>query len=154
MALESRTTRRIIEVVLGIVIIVLAYFLYRTIREPAERMERQEQLTEQTRERMLDIRQAMIRYEEQRGDYPDTLDSLVMFIEQDSALQANADSIFGPDFNPDSLPYSPRTGEKFILEVNDTSRVSTYKLTDPDRQQDYIGTTTGDVTQANAASWE
>jgi hypothetical protein len=153
MAFENSTVRRVTEVILALVIVALAYVLYRTIRGPAERMERQQELTQQTRTRMLNVRKAMIRYEEQRDRYTTSLDSLVMFVKSDTTLQVSQDSLFGSNFQPDSLPFSPRTGNRFRLQVNDTSRVNTYKLTDPDRPKDYIGTTSGDVTQANAVSW-
>lgn len=154
MAISSRGTRLAVEIVLGIVIVVLAYFLYRTIREPAEMMARQEQLTQQTRDRMTDIRTAMIRYEADSSRFPSTLDSLVMYVKQDSFIQANQDSLFGEGFNPDSLPYSPRTGNEFILETQDTADVATYYLQDPDREADYVGTQSADITELNAASWE
>jgi len=82
-----------------------------------------------------------------------SLDSLQMWITQDSLMAAKRDSIFGSGFMADSLIYSPRTGKKFVYTVNDTSAVVTYLLEDPD-SDDYIGTLSGDVTQLNAASWE
>ena len=152
--MSSRAKRLVVEIILGIIIIGLSYYLYRTIREPAERLALQEELTEQTRNRMEDIRTAMIRYENENERYPTTLDSLVMFVEQDSSVQAQMDSLFGANFNPDSLPYSPRTGNRFVLQVNDTADVETYRLQDPDRESDYIGTVSSDITELNAASWE
>jgi hypothetical protein len=41
----------------------------------------------------------------------------------------------------------------FELTVNDTARVKTYLLKDPD-SDDQIGTVEPDVTRLNAASWE
>ena len=151
---SSQTKRRALEIFLGLVIVVLAFMLYRAITVPAQKMERQQELTELTRARMIDIRESMIRYESEHGRFPTTLDSLVMFVEQDSLMQADADSIFGASFEPDSLPFSPRTGDRFILQVNDTSRVNTYLLKDPNRERDFIGTLEPDPTQVNAASWE
>ena len=150
----SRGKRLTIEIVLGIIIIVLSWYLYRTIREPAELMARRQQMTEWTRGRMEDIRAAMIQYEREHGRFPTTLDSLVMYVKQDSFIQANTDSLFGERFKPDSLPFSPRTGERFIFQVNDTADVETYYVQDPNREQDYIGTQSGDVTDLNAASWD
>ena len=84
---------------------------------------------------------------------PHLLVSLVMWLNTDSTMVAGADSIFGAGFMPDSLPFSPRTGNRFELAVVDTTRTATYRLDDPD-SDDYIGTLSGDVTQLNAASWE
>jgi hypothetical protein len=153
MASSGRGAQTAIQVVLAIVIVVLAYWLYVSITEPYEAIKRQEQLTEVTRERMEDIRTAMIRFEDVNGRYPKTLDSLVMFVKIDSLYAIAADSIFGAGFVADSLPFSPRTGNQFLLSVNDTSRVVTYMLEDPD-SQDHIGTTEPDITLLNAASWE
>jgi hypothetical protein len=56
-------------------------------------------------------------------------------------------------FPYDSLVFSPRTGKRFSYAINDTARVNTYLLQDPD-SNDKIGTLLADVTLVNAASWE
>ena len=142
-----------LRIVLSLIIVALVYWLYVSITEPYEEIERQKALTEMTRERMGDIRASLIRYEEENGRYTASLDSLVMFVKLDSLLTVASDSIFGVGVQPDSLPFSPRTGNRFILSVNDTSRVSTYLLEDPD-SNDRIGTLLGDITLLNASSWE
>lgn len=153
MAASSQTARKVIQVVLALVIVGLVYFLYESITEPYEAILEQERLTEETRDRMEMIRTSMIRYERVNGRFPMTLDSLVMFVRADSALQADRDSLFGVGFNVDSLIFSPRTGTQFELAVNDTSNVKIYRLDDPD-SDDYIGSTSPDPTRLNAASWE
>jgi len=150
---SSQTIRTGIQVVLAIVILVLTYVLYESITEPYEAIQRQEQMTEMTRQRMGDIRTALIQFERQNESFPDSLDVLVDFLRQDSALMANQDSVFGHSINLDSLLFSPRTGKPFQYAVNDTGRVETYLLQDPD-SDDQIGTLSGDVTQTNAATWE
>ena len=67
--------------------------------------------------------------------------------------QLDLDSVFGDGFMPDSLPFSPRTGNPFEYAVNDTGRVVIYLLKDPD-SDDRIGALTPDITLLNAASWE
>jgi hypothetical protein len=153
MASNSHGVQVTIQVVLGLVIIALVYWLYVSITEPYEAVRRQEEVTEQTRARMLNVRSAMIRYEEVNERYVTTLDSLVDFVQTDSLYSVEGDSIFGAGFVPDSLPFSPRTGKRFLLSVNDTARVMTYLLKDPD-SDDQIGTLEPDVTKLNAASWE
>jgi hypothetical protein len=152
MASNSPAIRTGIQVVLAIVIVVLAVILYQSITGPYEIIRERERATERTRMRMDHVRQAMIRYNEVHGRFVTDLDSLVMFVRTDSVLVARRDTLFGPGFEPDSLPYSPRTGNRFELAVNDTSRVNTYRLDDPD-SDDYIGTILPDVTRLNAASW-
>lgn len=153
MASGSQGLRIAVQVVLAIVIVVLAYVLYVSITEPYEAIERQRELTERTRVRMSDVRTALIRYDRQNDRFPGSLDSLTMFVRTDSLLSMKADSIFGDDFVLDSLVYSPRSGRMFEYAVNDTGRVATYLLKDPD-SDDQIGTLSGDPTLLNAASWE
>ena len=153
MASNSQSIRVGIQVVLAIVIIGLAYWLYVSITEPWKVVERQAELTELTRERMDKVRAALIRYEERQSRFPATLDSLQMWVRTDSVIQLHSDSLFGRNFNPDSLIYSPRTGKKFEYAVNDTARVMMYELRDPD-SDDVIGTLEPDPTELNAASWE
>jgi hypothetical protein len=153
MASISPGIQKVIQVILALAIVVLAYVLYQSITEPYQRVERQKELTEMTRQRMGEVRTALVQFERSHDRFVSTLDSLQMWVMDDSLMMAKSDSIFGSRFNPDSLIFSPRTGKKFIYTVNDTSSVRTYLLEDPD-SDDYIGTLSGDVTQLNAASWE
>ncbi len=153
MASTSQKVRIGIQIVLGIAIVALGYWLYVSITEPWSVIERQEELTERTRERMSNVRAALIRYEERNDRFPYALDSLQMWVQTDSIVQAQRDSLFGPGANLDSLIVSPRTGRQFEYAVNDTARVMMYVLRDPD-SRDSIGTLAPDPTALNAASWE
>lgn len=153
MAAGSEKTRNIIQVALGIVILFMGYFLYRSITEPWQAVERQEELTERTRMRMSNVRAALIRYEERNGRYPGALDSLHMWVRMDSVIQAHSDSLFGAGIDIDSFIFSPRTGTAFEYAVNDTARFKVYLLGDPD-SDDEIGTIESDPSRLNAASWE
>ncbi|MBT3449073.1 MAG: hypothetical protein HOC28_11450 [Bacteroidetes Order II. Incertae sedis bacterium] len=153
MASSSRGLQTVLQVVLGLAIVALGYFLYVSITAPYEAIERRQELTDRTRARMNQVRTAMIQYQRDNGRYISSLDSLMMWVNTDSTMVAGADSVFGEGFMADSLIFSPRTGSMFGLAVNDTSRTNSYLLTDPD-SDDYIGTDTGDITELNAASWE
>lgn len=155
MALSSQQKRVGLQVILGIVIVVLAYVLYVSITAPYEAIRAQERATERVRQRMDLTRTALIRYRNQRNRFPNTLDSLAMFVSQNQPLRAELDSLSGiENFAPDSLLQSPRTGSAFEYETSpDTARVDIYRLRAPD-SQDQIGTLELDVTQVNAASWE
>jgi hypothetical protein len=153
MASRTEQIRIGIQALLAVAILGLAYFLYYSITEPYNRIERQQQLTERTRDRMSDIRTALIDYERDSTSFPDSLDQLLPHIRQDSTLSAAQDSVFSEQFNIDSLFYSPRSGNRFEYAVSDTGQVETYLLEDPD-SDDKIGTLSGDPTQTNAASWE
>lgn len=157
--LANDTVRTVLQIVLAIVIIVLGYVLFRTIRGPQEVFEREQALTEITRERMSLVRDAMRTYERQYDRFPTTLDSLVMAIRTDSFFVAKRDSIFdlaeGETFELDSIIYSPRNGPFELTVVEDTTGTEVYLLEDP-ASEDFIGT--DDPSRAagalNAASWE
>jgi len=150
---SRRVVQTALQAVLAIAIIGLTYFLYVSITAPYEAVERQKEVTEMTRARMNDVRTAMIEYQRANGRYVSTIDSLIMWMNTDSTMIASADSLFGMGFSADSLAFSPRTGSRFELAVNDTSRVSTYLIDDPD-SDDHIGTLSGSLTELNASSWE
>lgn len=153
MALHSDRTRTILQVVLAIVIIGLAYFLYYSITAPYAEIEREERITEEVRDRMTDIRTSLNRYERDSTTFPDSLDQLMAHIERDEELLNARDSLFRTSFELDSMFYSPRSGEMFIYTLSDTGQVPTYLLESPD-SDDEIGTLTGDPTRTNVASWE
>jgi hypothetical protein len=153
MASRSSQIRIGIQAVLAVAILGLAYFLYYSITEPYERIERQQQITEETRARMANIRTALIDYERDSTNFPDSLDLLLRHIREDSMLSNAQDSVFGGPVNLDSLFYSPRSGKRFQYAVSDTGQVETYLLEDPDTD-DAIGTLSGDPTETNAATWE
>ena len=155
MALKSDRLRTTLQVVLAIVIAGLAYFLYYSVTEPYEAIEREQRRGEEGRNRMVDIRTALNRYERDSTTYPDSLDQLMAHIESDTELLDNRDSLFQTSFELDSMFYSPRNGEPFIYTLSDTGQVATYLLEAPAPDTtDQIGTLTGDPTRTNVASWE
>jgi hypothetical protein len=153
MATKRKGSLIAIQVGLGVVIVILAYFLYDSITSPWEAVEREQRLTDQTRERMSQVRTALRRYEEVNDRFPGSLDSLAVFATSDSLLTLNPDSIFGESFSPDLFLRSARSGSTFVYAVNDTGRVNIYLLKDPD-SEDYIGSSQPDITALHAASWE
>lgn len=153
MASSSQGMRTVIQVVLAVAILVLGYFLYESITEPWEEVERERELTDLTRVRMAELREAIRTYEQQEERFPGTLDSLLMWLEADPGRVALVDSALRTSINPDSLLYSPRSGERFVYAVNDTGRVAIYLIKDPN-SEDQIGSEVPDVTLLHAASWE
>ena len=150
----GQAVKIVIQIVLGLVIIALGYWLYVSITGPWDAIERERAVTAMTRDQMDKVRLALIRHERVEDRFPGTLDSLMLWVQQDSLIQANPDSVFErAGINLDSLLYSPRSGARFIYALNDTGRVKIYLLKDPD-SDDQIGSETPDVTQLNAASWE
>ncbi len=142
---------------LGLLIIGLAVVLFYVTVVPAQRAAAAQRETDLTRERMSDVRTALISYRDSVGAYPSTLDSLVMFARTDSVFNAQA-SAEEERFRPvaaDSIGLSPRTGNPFLYQlVRDTSGVEIYWLADPDSEADSIGSRDPNPALRNAASWE
>lgn len=138
---------------MAVLIVVLGVWLYRSITDPWEAIERQQALTESTRQQMVHVRTALTRYEREEDHFPSSLDSLVLWIRSDSLISADPQSVFNTDVYLDSLIFSPRTGKTFNYALNDTGRVDIYLLQDPD-SEDHIGSEIPDITLLNAASWE
>lgn len=158
MNVEQRN--RLISIVLAIIIIALGYYLYRSIVDPYQEVIEREQMTERVRDRMTNIRDALILYERQVDSFPPSeggLDTLVHYLKTDSLMSIQADSILAPEdpseeFNADSLIYSPRPPHsKFEYSLNDTLRPQIYLLKDPD-SEDRIGSLEN-TTQLNESSW-
>lgn len=147
----------VLRVVLALVIVVLVGVLYYVTVVPAQQAAARELETSITRERMNDVRTALITYRDSMDTYPSTLDSLVLFARTDSAFQAQV-AMQEERLRPvsvDSLPYSPRTGNRFNYEVvSDTSGLEIYWLADPDVESDSIGARFPSPGLRNAASWE
>lgn len=146
-----------IRAFLGLLILGLVGVLYFVTVVPAQRAAAAQYETDVTRERMADIRTALISYRDSLGNYPSSLDSLVLFAAGDSVFAAQAgaeeDRLRPP--SADSLAISPRTGNAFLYEVvSDTSGVEIYWLGDPDQVADSIGARDPNPALRNAASWE
>lgn len=151
---------QLLSIVLGIIILVLGYFLYQSIVGPYQEVIEREQMTERVRHQMSTIRDVLVRYERENGNFPPTdggLDTLVSYLKTDSAIVAVRDSLFtqqdGSPYTPDSLIFSVRPPHKqFEYTLNDTIRPPIYLLADPDTD-DRIGDLER-TTMLNAASWE
>lgn len=151
---------QLLSIVLGIIIVVLGYFLYQSIVGPYQDVIEREQMTERVRHQMSVIRDGLVRYERDRGNFPPTdggLDTLVSYLKTDSTMIAMRDSLFrninGQTYNPDSLIYSERPPHnRFQYTLNDTLRPPIYLLEDPDTE-DKVGDLEK-TTLLNAASWE
>lgn len=146
-----------IRAVLGLLIVGLVVVLFFVTVVPAQRAAAAQRETDLTRERMSDIRTALITYRDSLGGYPSTLDSLLLYTRTDSAFQAQIE-MEEERLRPvsiDSLLYSPRTGTPFRYEVvEDTTGLQIYWLADPDMEADSIGSRNPNPALRNAASWE
>lgn len=156
--MNIETRNKILTIVLGIVIVGLAYLLYDSIVTPYQVVEERKAMTEKVRNRMMSVKDALIQYDARTDSFPPSeggLDSLVQFLKTDSLMIVMGDSLFGGTFevfNPDSLIYSPRPPHnKFMYTLNDTLRPQIYLLEDPDTD-DTIGSLSK-TTMKNAPNW-
>jgi hypothetical protein len=157
--MEVENRNRLLSIVLGIIIVVLGYYLYHSIVDPYQEVVEREQMTQDVRQQMQTVRDALVQHERIKGEFPPTeggLDTLVSFLKTDSMMIARGDSLFSlpnKPYNPDSLIYSPRPPHpKFEYTLNDTLRPRIYLLKDP-ATDDRIGSLEN-TTDRNAASWE
>lgn len=156
--------RLAIQVGLVLLIAVLAYFLYYSITAPYEAQLEREREEKLGRERMDDVRTALIAYRDANDDYPATLDSLVMFVQQDTSFtepdfedRPNRISTYSP---ADSLRFSARSGEPFnyqVVQETDSTGAPTgvkiYWLQDPAAPEDSIGSRDANPSNRNRESW-
>lgn len=160
MTVDRRNT--ILTVVLGVIIVVLGWYLYHSIVDPYEVVEQRKEMTQRVRHNMEDIRDGLVRYNRRNDKLPPTqggLDSLMEFMRTDSIMLAIQDSLFtdnpesGYTFKLDSLIYSPRPPHKrFEYTLNDTVNPPIYLLEDPD-SDDKIGSLEK-ATLLNAPNWK
>jgi hypothetical protein len=153
--MDIDTRNRIISAVLAVVIIVLAWLLYDSITTPYKQIEQQREVTEHVRHRMTVVRDALVEHQRRKNHFPQTLDDLVEWLKTDETMVARGDTLFKfrppYQFHPDSLLYSPRTGNRFQYALNDTLRPNIYLLEDPDTD-DAIGSLDR-TTLLNATNW-
>ncbi len=155
--MDIELRNKILTIVFGLIIIGLTYWLYDSLVTPYQEVKEREAMTEKVRQRLIDAKDALIQYQTRKETFPPTdggLDSLVNFLKSDSMMIAMGDSLFGTTmdvYNPDSLTYSPRTGNRFVYTLNDTLRPQIYLLEDPD-SDDSIGSLER-TTMRNAPNW-
>lgn len=76
--------RAIIQIVLGILIVVLAYFVYNSIMIPIRFNKLKDVRELKTIERLIDIREAQRAYKDVNSNYTANFDSLIIFLKNDS----------------------------------------------------------------------
>lgn len=150
-------SRIAIQLGLAALVVVLAVILLRSIVLPYQA--HQERLAEQelVRERMGDLRTALISYRDAYSTYPSTLDSLGLFVRQDTLFtrdDSNDEERVSP-FSAAEITTSPASGSPFLYEVvSDTTGVEIYWVGNPDVEEDSIGSRQVNPAYRNAASWE
>jgi hypothetical protein len=157
--MDLYTRNKILTVVLGILIVALSYFLYRSIVDPYQEVIEEREMVERERHRMELVRDVLVQYRNRRGNFPPSdggLDSLVQFLKTDEFIVERADSLFTfmppSTYSADSLVFSPRPPHnKFEYTLNDTIRPRLYLLENPGTD-DKIGDLQR-TTLLNAPNW-
>ncbi|PJA97367.1 MAG: hypothetical protein CO129_01655 [Ignavibacteriales bacterium CG_4_9_14_3_um_filter_34_10] len=120
--------------ILYAIIFILAYVLIRVaIIEPSDQLEKEKYFKEEGRLRMTNLKEAQILWQQKKGKFTDSIDSLVNFISSDyvKKVRAQVDTISNKskdpfkvltsgEFFPESLYYSPKSHSRFIVQI-DTS---------------------------------
>ena len=129
-----------IHAILYTVVVVLVYVLIRVaIVEPSAVIERQTYIKNESRLRMLNLREAQLMWEDRFGRFTDNLDSLINFIATDSLVaqkMVGFDSLTQRSTNPfkplsngvfstDSLFVYPGNGLRYIVEVDTNTSIDT-----------------------------
>ncbi|MCC5907407.1 MAG: hypothetical protein JJU13_14440 [Balneolaceae bacterium] len=157
--MDLNTRNNILTVVLAVLIVLLSWFLYRSLVDPYQEVIQEREMVERERHRMELVRDAIVQYRNRNDAYPPTeggLDSLVSFLKTDSLMVAMGDSLFTfmppSTYSPDSIIYSPRPPHtRFEYTLNDTVRPRLYLLVNPDNN-DRIGDLER-TTLLNAPNW-
>ena len=150
---------KILSAVLGIVIILLSWFLYNSIVTPYKVVEEQKAETERVRTRMLTLKDAIVNYEARYGHFPPSeggLDSIVTYLSTDSLMISMGDSLFRQipplQYSPKTMVINPRdTSLRFLYTRNDTIRPPLYLLEDT-MTEDAVGSLSR-TTMRNAPNW-
>lgn len=154
MTIDQRNS--IISIILSVVIIGLSYVLYDSIVTPYQTRLAEIEAETRVRERMTSIRDVLIAYQQKKGKYPPSLDSILVFLETDKDMIAKRDSLFvtplNPTFDLATFLNSPRSNTRFEYALNDTLRPMIYLLKDPD-SDNLIGSLER-TTRLNAPSWD
>ncbi len=172
---------KIIRIVLGVVIVVLAFLIFRSINEPIKFNKEKKYRYAQVIERLKDIRTAQIAYKSVKGSYASSFDSLLSFIKNDSfiiikqignvddttaviirdtILASVKDSLYAPGFPIDSLPFIPFTeGSKFKMQAGEIEKgkvnVKVFEVVDTDPFDKNQVLRVGSMTEpSNAGNWE
>jgi hypothetical protein len=172
---------------LYLVIIILALILIKVaIIDPKAEVEIRQYYTKEAHLRMDNLKQGEILWRAKFGKFTGNLDSLVQFIKTDPSVDSAIHSFdtlsnrptnpFVPlssgSFTPESLYFSPRTHQRFLLSVDTATAADTvidrrgkitridttttmgnlYMIEDPDGHGT-IGSTTDEALK-NTASWQ
>lgn len=83
--------KKLIQIVLAIAIVVLAYFIWESIQTPIRFNKEKDQRYEATIQRLKDIRTAQLAYKDAYGKFTASFDTLINFVKTDSMKLVKAE---------------------------------------------------------------
>jgi len=83
--------KKVIQIVLAIAIVVLAYFVWESIQTPIRFNKEKDKRYKATIQKMKDIRTAQLAYKDEYGHFTGSFDTLINFIETDSMKVVKAE---------------------------------------------------------------
>jgi hypothetical protein len=127
MSTAQKSEPAYIHIILILIIVGLTYLLIQVaILEPQRVIEQEKYFKEESRLRMLNLKQLELLYKEKHGKYTDSFDSLFNLFKKDPNIQAKVDSLFKPlkhgQFVLDSLRWSPKSHREYVLQIDSTLR--------------------------------
>ena len=122
-----------------VIVILIVVLIKVAIIDPKEIVEQEKFNRKESRLRMSNLKEAEILYEKKHGKFTDNLDSLINFIKHDPMVDslmtaidsmtmrpANPfDELSHGQFTPDSLYNSPKSHQKYIVQIDTTLDVDT-----------------------------
>lgn len=113
--------KRLIQILLAIAIVVLAYFIWESIQKPIRFNKEKDKRYAATIAKLKDIRTAQLAYKDEYGKFTGSFDTLINFIQTDSMTVVKAIGSI-----PDSLLESGWTEEIALKEgliIRDTNKI-------------------------------
>ena len=114
--------KKVIQIVLAIIIVVLAYAIWESIQNPIRFNKEKDKRYAATIQRLRDIRTAQLAYKDEYGKFTASFDTLINFVEHDSMKLVKAEGSI-----PDDLLEQGWTEEVAVKEgliVRDTIRIA------------------------------
>jgi len=173
---------KIIRIALGVVIVVLAFLIFKGINEPIKFNKEKKYRYSFVIQKLKDIRTSQIAYKSVKGEFTNNYDSLLYFIKRDSfplvkqignpddttaivirdtVMLSVRDSLFPKEYIIDSLPFVPFTGgkSKFDMQAGEIEKgkvkVKVFEVLDTAPFDKNEVLKVGSMTEpSNAGNWE
>ncbi|MFC2096459.1 hypothetical protein ACFLQ3_02025 [Bacteroidota bacterium] len=114
--------KKVIQIVLAIAIVVLAYFIWESIQTPIRFNKEKDQRYAATIQRLKDIRTAQIAYKAEYGEFTADFDTLINFVKNDSMKLVRAERALSDELLAQGWTEAIAVKEGLI--IRDTIRIA------------------------------